>query len=196
MNRYFLRIFLLSLISINIHADVWNSPQNSEKIEKEVYFSSFSLPYKHLDPVISYSKRESMILGQIYEPVVDYNYLKRPYVLEPLTLKEMPKIIYLDKNRNEVSEESEEVAFSHYTFLLREDIFYQNHPSLSKKYFELSEQELVKIRTLDDFEEHGTRKLTAYDYSYAIKRMAVRQNNSPILDIIQEYLVGLEEFSK
>ena len=196
MNRYFLRIFLLSLISINIHADVWNSPQNSEKIEKEVYFSSFSLPYKHLDPVISYSKRESMILGQIYEPVVGYNYLKRPYVLEPLTLKEMPKIIYLDKNRNEVSEESEEVAFSHYTFLLREDIFYQNHPSLSKKYFELSEQELLKISTLDDFEEHGTRKLTAYDYSYAIKRMAVRQNNSPILDIIQEYLVGLEEFSK
>jgi len=196
MNRYFLRIFLLSLISINIHADVWNSPQNSEKIEKEVYFSSFSLPYKHLDPVISYSKRESMILGQIYEPVVGYNYLKRPYVLEPLTLKEMPKIIYLDKNRNEVSEESEEVAFSHYTFLLREDIFYQNHPSLSKKYFELSEQELLKISTLDDFEEHSTRKLTAYDYSYAIKRMAVRQNNSPILDIIQEYLVGLEEFSK
>jgi len=196
MNRYFLRIFLLSLISINIHADVWNSPQNSEKIEKEVYFSSFSLPYKHLDPVISYSKRESMILGQIYEPVVGYNYLKRPYVLEPLTLKEMPKIIYLDKNRNEVSEESEEVAFSHYTFLLREDIFYQNHPSLSKKYFELSEQELLNISTLDDFEEHGTRKLTAYDYSYAIKRMAVRQNNSPILDIIQEYLVGLEEFSK
>ena len=196
MNRYFLRIFLLSLISINIHADVWNSPQNGEKIEKEVYFSSFSLPYKHLDPVISYSKRESMILGQIYEPVVGYNYLKRPYVLEPLTLKEMPKIIYLDKNRNEVSEESEEVAFSHYTFLLREDIFYQNHPSLSKKYFELSEQELVKINTLDDFEEHSTRKLTAYDYSYAIKRMAVRQNNSPILDIIQEYLVGLEEFSK
>jgi len=196
MNRNFFKTLLLLLMSMNIYADVWNSPQDSEKVEQEVYFTSFSLPYKHFDPVVSYSKRESMILAQIYEPVVGYNYLKRPYILEPLTLIKMPDIVYWDKNRNEVAEESEEVAFSHYTFSLREDIFYQNHPSLSKKYFELSEEELAKISTLDDFEEHSTRKLTAYDYTYAIKRMAVRQNHSPILDSMIEYIVGLETFSK
>ena len=197
MKQYFFKLFLfLSLICTSSYTDTWNSPQDSEKVKKEVYYTSFSLPYKHFDPVVAYSKRESMILSQIYEPVVGYNYLKRPYVLEPLTLKEMPSIVFLDKNHNEVDEESEAVAFSHYTFSLREDIAYQNHPSFTKEYFELSEEALEKINTLNDFDKEATRKLTAYDYTYAIKRMAVRQNHSPILDIIQEYVVGLGEYSK
>ena len=38
--------------------------------------------------------------------------------------------------------------------------------------------------------------MTASDYEYAIKRMAVRQNHSPILDNMQEYIVGLKVFSE
>jgi ABC-type transport system substrate-binding protein len=143
-----------------------------------------------------------MIISNIYEPVVGYNYLKRPYVLEPLTLKSMPEILYLNKNMEEVDEQSADVAFSRYTFHLREDISYQNHPSFAKDskgdylYHHLSLEELESIKSLDDFKEVGTRKLVAYDYTYAIKRMAVRQNHSPVLDIIQDYVVGLESFSK
>ncbi|CAA6802577.1 MAG: Dipeptide-binding ABC transporter, periplasmic substrate-binding component (TC 3.A.1.5.2) [uncultured Sulfurovum sp.] len=184
------------LLTASLSANVWNSPHSSDKKDKNILFSSFSLAYKNLDPVRSYSKRESVIISHIYEPVVGYNYLKRPYVLEPLTLTRMPKIVYLDKHGQEVQKESENVAFSKYTFSLQKDISYQNHPCFVEANRELKEEVFLKIETLDDFENVGTRVLTAHDYAYAIKRMAVRQNHSPILDIIQTYILGLEEFSK
>jgi len=36
----------------------------------------------------------------------------------------------------------------------------------------------------------------ASDYIYAIKRMALRDNSSPILDIMDDYIVGLGDYSK
>ena len=202
MNRYFFKILLLLLISINVYADVWNSPQDSKKAKEEVLFSSFSIPPKRLDPVVSYSSNEWAIMGQIYEPPLQYNYLKRPYALEPLTLTQMPTIRYLDSKGDEVEEGDKNLSFSEYTLTLRDDINYQNHPSFVKNekgellYGALSNYELEKIKTLDDFEKTAFRKLKAEDYAYAIKRMAVRQNHSPVLDVFQEYIVGLEEFSK
>ena len=199
MKRLF---FLFLLINVSIYANVWNAPQTKEKRSSNILFSSFNLPYKHFDPVVSYSKRESVIISNIYEPVVGYNYLKRPYLLEPLTLKEMPKIIYLDKNKNEVNEASAEVVYSFYTFSLQKGILYQNHPCFVKDkqggiyYSELTTQDLESIDNPYDFEKHSTRELKAEDYLYAIKRMAVRQNHSPILDTIKEYIVGLDKFSK
>jgi ABC-type transport system substrate-binding protein len=190
------------MMGISLYADVWNRPYTLKEIEKETLFTSFSLKYKHLDPVVSYSKRESMIISNIYEPVVDYNYLKRPYILEPKTLEEMPKISYLDKDGKKVDEQSRSVFFSSYTFHLREDISYQNHPAFVKNsqgvylYHHLRSEDLININNPYDFALQSTRKLLAFDYVYAIKRMAVRQNHSPILDIIQEYMVGLESFSK
>jgi len=202
MNRYFFKVLLLLLLSLNIHADVWNTPYDSKKAKEEVLFSSFSIPPKRLDPVVSYSSNEWAIMGQIYEPPLQYNYLKRPYALEPLTLTQMPTIRYLDSKGDEVEEGDKNLDFSEYTLTLRDDINYQNHPSFVKNekgellYGALSNDELEKIKTLDDFEKTAFRKLKAEDYAYAIKRMAVRQNHSPVLDVFQEYIVGLEEFSK
>ena len=187
---------LYILFSTFLYADVWNSPHGSDKKEKNILFSSFSLAYKHLDPVVSYSKRESVIISNIYEPVVGYNFLKRPYVLEPLTLTKMPSISYFNKQNEEVTEQSLDVATSKYTFALQKNILYQNHPSFVEKNRQLSEKEFLSIKTLDDFEQTATRTLTAHDYAYAIKRMALRQNHSPILDMMQQYIVGLEHFSK
>ena len=196
-----LLILFISLLSV-VHGSIWNSPYNKSKRESNTLFNSFDLPYKHLDPVVAYSKRESVILSQIYEPVVAYNYLKRPYVLEPLTIKTMPQIIYLDENLTEVQKTSRLVQYSRYIFSLRDDIYYQNHPCFTKEkngkllYGSLSKEGMQNITTLNDFSKHTTRKLEASDYIYAIKRMAVRQNHSPILDVVQAYIVGLEDFSK
>ena len=63
-------------------------------------------------------------------------------------------------------------------------------------YGALDEEKLETIQLLDDLKKMATRRLVSSDYEYAIKRMAVRQNHSPILDSMQEYIVGLEEFSK
>ncbi len=202
MQKYLLKALLLSFIISQTHANIWNNPHNSKKIRENILFTFFDLPPKKLDPVISYSSNEWRIIGNIYEPPLQYNYLKRPYTLEPLTLKQMPIVKYLNSNGREVDENSTDIAFTNYRLEFKEDIIYQNHPSFVKKsdgtllYGALSENELKDIESLDDFEKLSTRKLTAEDYLYAIKRMAVRKNNSPILDTMQQYIVGLEEFSK
>jgi len=202
MNGLFVKIFLLLFLTVNAYSTVWNNPHETKKIKTETLFSSFSLPPKRLDPVVSYNTNEWAIIGQIYEPPLQYNYLKRPYELEPLTLTKMPTISYLDEEGNRVDESSAKVVFSEYRLDLRKDVKYQDHPSFVKDaegrlvYGALSENELETIHSLDDLKKTATRRLLASDYEYAIKRMAVRQNHSPILDSMQGYIVGLKEFSK
>ena len=202
MKRLCIKMLLLLCFTVSAQTGVWNNPHEPEKIKTETLFSSFSIPLKKLDPVQSYNAVEWAIISQIYEPPLQYNYLKRPYELEPLTLTKMPEIRYLDKNDNEVDEESKEVMYSEYRLKLRDDIKYQNHPAFVKNedgslfYGALSEDVLKKIDTINDFKEMATRSLLASDYEYAIKRMAVRQNHSPILDNMQHYIVGLETFSE
>ncbi len=203
--KYSLSFLLLSsllLFAENVSAGVWNSPHSASKVEDDVLFSSFSAPPKHLDPVISYSSNEWAIISQVYEPPLQYHYLKRPYELEALTLTAMPGVRYLDEQNNEVDKDAMNVAYSEYTLNLRDDIRYQPHPAFvtnangGLEYGELSENELQDINTLDDFKKTSFRGLNAEDYAYAIKRMAVRQNHSPILGTMEEYIVGLSEFSK
>ena len=202
MDSIFAKIILIFSLWMPAQATVWNSPYTEEQSKENVLFTVFSLPYKYFDPVISYSKRESAILSQIYEPVVGYNYLKRPYTLEPLTLTQMPSIVYLDKHNVEVNESSSSLAYSVYTFSLQKNIAYQNHPSFVKDknaslhYGQLDSEALRSIDSINDFEQTASRTLRASDYVYAIKRMAVRQNHSPVLDIIQLYVLGLEKFSQ
>ncbi len=194
-------VFLFMMVLLPLHADVWNNPHSQEKSASNTLFTSFSLSPKRLDPVVSYNANEWAFIGQIYEPPLQYNYLQRPYKLEPLTLTQMPTIRYLDKERQEVDENDERVTYSEYRLELRKDVRYQDHPAFIKDakdhllYAALSEEALEKIETLDDFEEKGTRHLLAEDYAYAIKRMGVRQNHSPILDSMQTYIVGLKEYA-
>jgi len=202
MHRSMVKMLLVLMMSMTLHAEVWNNPHDSKKIKTDTLFSAFSSPPKRLDPVISYNANEWAIIGQIYEPPLQYNYLKRPYVLEPLTLKRMPVITYLDKEGSVVDENDPRVAFSEYRLEFREDIMYQDHPAFVKDrkgrlfYGALNEKELKHIDSLEDFKRTARRRLKASDYAYAIKRMAVRQNHSPILDTMQEYIVGLKVFSK
>ncbi|WP_295421186.1 ABC transporter substrate-binding protein [Sulfurovum sp.] len=199
--KYIRILLLLCMVMVPNHAMVWNSPHDSKKVKTDTLFSSFSLPPKRLDPVVSYSSNEWAIIGQVYEPPLQYNYLKRPYELEPLTLTEMPTIRYLDKEGNTVDEHSDKVMFSEYRLDLRKDIKYQNHPCFVKDaegrllYGALSYEQLKSVDSLDDLKQTATRHLVAADYAYAIKRMAVRQNHSPILDSMQAYIKGLQEFS-
>ena len=46
---------------------------------------------KHLDPVQSYTEDEARFTQQVYEPLLQYHYLKRPYELVPLTAVEVPR---------------------------------------------------------------------------------------------------------
>lgn len=194
-------IFLLLILTATLMANAWNAPHNKKEMQSDTLFAAFSSPPKHLDPVISYNANEWAFLGQIYEPPLQYNYLKRPYTLEPLTLTEMPQVTYLDAEGNPVDELDNSVAFSEYVLTLREDIAFQDHPAFAKDeqgallYGNMSKEDLEKIEKLEDFKVQITRYLSASDYAYAIKRMAVRQYHSPILDNMSNYIVGLKTYS-
>ena len=63
----------------------WNNPYPAAEKLQNIYYSSFDLRPKHLDPAQSYTSNEVVFTGQIYEPPLQYHYLKRPYALIPLT---------------------------------------------------------------------------------------------------------------
>lgn len=181
----------------------WNSPYDVEKAQEPILFSSFSSKPKHLDPVVSYNANEWAILSQVVEPPLQYHYFKRPYTLEPLTLSEMPEVRFLDSQGQVVSDSvPHQIAYSEYIFKLKPNIFFQPHPAFVKNKMgelvlqDLSETQLKAIETMADFETLSTRRLTAEDYAYAIKRMALTQNHSPVLGTLQNYIVGLKTFSE
>ena len=74
----------------------WNNPYPATERAANTLYSAFTDRPKHLDPVQSYAEDEFNLLGQIYEPPLQYHYLKRPYTLEPLTLTRIPEPVYLD----------------------------------------------------------------------------------------------------
>lgn len=83
---------LLLLLLAGCDLSAINSPYPEAQSDISVSYSSFMLRPKHLDPARSYSANESLITAQIYEPPLQYHYLKRPYTLEPLTAAMMPQV--------------------------------------------------------------------------------------------------------
>jgi len=71
-----------------------NNPYPDSESDKNIYYDSFEERHRHRDPVASYSANEYIFLGQIYEPPLQYHFLKRPYQLVPLTAREMPEPVY------------------------------------------------------------------------------------------------------
>lgn len=198
------RFVLLSLTALALTAcsDQWNTPYTAQQVASNTLFSAFSAPPKHLDPVRSYSSNEWAINAQILEPPLQYHYLKRPYTLEPLTLSKMPEVRYLNQQGELVSATAEDMTYSEVILSIKPGIQYQPHPAFVKdqqgdlRYATLSTKALSGLKSPFDLEDQASRELVADDYAYAIKRMAVRQNHSPILDSMNEHIVGLKAFSE
>jgi len=182
----------------------WNNPYPASEAGKNIIYSAFRERPKHLDPAQSYSSNEYAFIGEIYEPILQYNYLKRPYQLEPLTATEIPQPIYYDAKGAQLPANAalDQIAYSLYTIHIKPGILYQPHPAFAKDangnylYHHLSDAELTHIYRLSDFSHTGTRELTAADYVYEIKRLASPRLHSPIFGLMSDYIVGLAEYAK
>ena len=191
---------LLCLETGDVQAS-WNDPYPGVDTGANVFYSSFRERPKHLDPVRAYSSDEYVFITQIYEPPLQYHYLKRPYTLVPLSSSGMPKIRYVDSQGDTVTSDSpvENVAFSVYEIRIKQDLLFQPHPALAKNnkgdyhYHELGREDLGRIRSLADFEFTGTREATAHDFVYQIKRIADPGRNSPIAGLMAQYIVGFKD---
>jgi len=180
----------------------WNDPHPEGESAGNVMYNSFAERPKHLDPVRAYSADESRFIDQIYDPPLQYHYLKRPYELEPNTLTRMPDIRYTNAAGEAVAEDAEDLAFSVYEFEIRPGIRYQPHPAFALNedgtplYRFNDANESAPYRTLADFTEQGSRELVAEDYVYQLKRLADPKNLSPIRGLMTPFIVGMSTFSE
>jgi ABC-type transport system substrate-binding protein len=205
LNRWFSAVCCLLLVVLTAcDGTPWNSPYGGDEAGKQILFSSFSERPKHLDPARSYASNEYAFIAQIYEPPLQYHFLKRPYKLVPLSAERIPEVRYLDAKGQPLAQDAppEQIAFSDYLVQIKPGIRYQPHPMFAEDaeggflYHQLSESQLERVHTLGDLPETGSREVTAADFIYQIKRLAFPRFHCPISGVMGEYILGYREFSK
>ncbi|MGP1676219.1 MAG: ABC transporter substrate-binding protein [Burkholderiales bacterium] len=180
---------------------VWNDPYPASESGKNILYSSFSERPKHLDPAQSYTSDEYDFISQVYEPPLQYHYLKRPYTLIPATAAAIPKPRFFNSAGVELRADPGEAAYSVYEVHIKPGIFYQPHPAFAQDaagrslYLDLKPEDLRDKYRLADFAKSGSRELVAADYVYQIKRLAHPRIHSPILGHMSDYIVGLKEYA-
>ncbi len=199
-----LLVILFPLALLASCSQPFNSPYPDDAPGRAVLYSAFSDRPKHLDPARSYSENEYVYLGNIYEPPLQYHFLKRPYQLEPQTTRGMPEVSYFDTAGRRLPADSapDRIAYSEYEIRLRPGIRYQPHPCFAKdaagnpRYVPIRTDELAAIDRFQDFADKGTRELTAADYVYQIRRLASPRIQSPILGLMADHIVGLGDLAR
>ncbi len=176
-------LLLIFLPVVGGCGDVWNDPYPAEERGRNIFYTSFINRPKHLDPVQSYTADEADFTMQVYEPPLQYHYLKRPYELVPLTALEVPRAQELEGGR-----------FTVYEVRIRPGIRYQPHPAFVEANQRLEPGRVRSMKTPYDL-ALGTRELVADDYIYQIKRLAHPRLHSPILGLMSEYIVGLRDYA-
>jgi ABC-type transport system substrate-binding protein len=178
------RILLIFLLFLPGCGELWNDPYPAAERGQSILYTAFIERPKHLDPVQSYTEDEARFTQQVYEPPLQYHYLKRPYELIPLTALEIPKPRAIQGGK-----------FTVYEVRIRPGIQYQPHPAFLPANHSLERKAVEKLKTPYQL-PLGSRELTADDYIYQIKRLAHPRLHSPILGLMSGYIVGLDDFAK
>lgn len=109
----------LSLVSCLWLSGCSNNPYPEADEEKKVLYTSFSEPPKTLDPALAYSTADHAITGKVYDTLLEYHYLKRPYELIGGLAESVPEDVALPDGGVE------------YRFVLRPDLWFQEDPCFS-----------------------------------------------------------------
>ena len=179
-----MRIILICLLFLGGCGEVWNDPYPAAERGRNILYLSFIERPKHLDPVQSYTEDEAAFTQQVYEPLLQYHYLKRPYELIPLVARQVPKARAIEGGK-----------FTVYEIRIRPGIRYQPHPGFVAENHSLERQKVDGLETPYEL-PLGTRELTADDYIYQIKRLAHPRLHSPIFGLMAEYIVGLKAYAE
>jgi oligopeptide transport system substrate-binding protein len=128
-----------------------NNPYPAGEREQKILYSSFSEAPKTLDPAVAYTTASHIITGNVYDTLLEYHFLKRPYELIPALAEHVPQPV--PRLEGGVS----------YLFSIRDGIFFHSDPC-----FALSQG------------EGHTRKVTAADFAFELARLADPSVNSPL----------------
>jgi len=143
-----------------------NDPYPNADKGKKLLYSAFDEPPKTLDPQVAYSVIDHSVIGNVYDTLLEYDYLKRPYTLIPGLSTEVPTPEPLADGR--VS----------YRFRLRDDLLFQDDPAFAL-----------------DGEGRKTRQVLAKDVAFSLARIADPEVNSPVFETLAK-IEGMREFSE
>jgi len=129
-----------------------NNPYPDADDSEKVYYTRFAEPPKTLDPQVSYASSDQIVLANIYETLLEYHYLKRPYELIPGLATAVPRAQARPEGR---------VA---YRFDIRKGVPFAEDPAFAL-----------------GGEGRRTRDLVASDFAFALKRIADPEVNSPVI---------------
>ncbi len=143
-----------------------NNPYPDADRDQKVLYSSFGEAPKTLDPAVAYTTAEHVITGNVYDTLLEYHYLKRPYQLVAGLAEAVPEARRLDNGNLS------------YRFKMRPGILFHADPC-----FELGQA------------GRATREAVAGDFAFALARIADPAVNSPVASSFAEVL-GFAAFGK
>ena len=143
-----------------------NNPYPEADRDKKVLYSSFNEAPKTLDPAVAYTTAEHVITGNVYDTLLEYHYLERPYRLIAGLAAALPEPRQLPDGRQA------------YRFEVRPGVLFHADPC-----FAPSQGGRL------------TRAVTAADFAFALARIADPAVNSPVISSFAQVL-GFADFSK
>jgi oligopeptide transport system substrate-binding protein len=144
-----------------------NNPYPGSDDGKKVLYLPFETPPKTLDPAISYGTADTVVTNKVFDTLLEYHYLERPYRLMPSMAKNIPEPEKLEDGR------------VRYTFHLHPHIRFAPDAC-----FRLS---------LGEAGAKTGRKATAQDFVFELQRIADPGISSPVIEPFS-HLDGFREF--
>jgi ABC-type transport system substrate-binding protein len=143
-----------------------NDPYPPAERDKKIFYTSFPEPPKTLDPAVAYAVTDHVVTANVFDALLEYHYLRRPYELIPGLAESLPKARIEPNGRQS------------YRFRLRSGVLFHADPC-----FGLSQQ------------GRQTRELRAADVAFALARLADPAVNSPAAPSLGDVL-GFAIFAK
>src|SRR5215475_4178094 len=143
-----------------------NHPYPEAERDKKVLYSTFHEAPKTLDPAVAYTTAEHVITGNVYDTLLEYHYLARPYRLIPGLAASVPQAQDLPDGRQA------------YRFQLRPGVLFHADPCFSP-----------------DAAGRRTREVTTADIAFALARIADPAVNSPVIGSFAQ-IQGFADFGK
>ena len=160
------RILLALLAFLIVGVACTNDPYPGADNGLKILYRAFHEAPKSLDPAVAYDVYAHRVTGNVYDTLLEYHYLKRPYVIIPGLAAHVPKPERLADGR------------SSYTFKLRKGLLFQNDPS-----FALGAK------------NSRTREVVAGDVAFELMRLADPRIASPVVNKFAA-VAGFAEFGK
>ena len=142
-----------------------NDPYPNADARAKVLYLSYPVPPKTLDPAVAYSVYDQSVTGNVFDTLLEYHYLDRPYRLIPALAEAVPQAR---------PERDGRVA---YRFTLRPGLLFQDDDCFGL-----------------DAAARRTRAVTAADVAFALARVADPDVDSPVIDTFAR-LDGFRDFA-